>query len=59
MVQACLPAVPLIKTVTDGLGSVRKEMISFMEKWNSLLVISFNLPALGFWQVLQPPENEG
>lgn len=23
MVQACLPAVPLIKTVTDGLGSVR------------------------------------
>lgn len=25
MVQACLPAVPRIKTVTDGLGSERTE----------------------------------
>lgn len=41
MVQACLPAVPRIRTVTDGLGSVRTEMGSFMEEQDGLLVINF------------------
>lgn len=53
MVQACLPAVPRIKTVTDGLGSVKTEMLSIMEEQDDLLVIDFKLSVLGTWRVIQ------
>lgn len=39
MVQACLPAVPLISTVTDGLGSARTEMSCIMKQDNPLHLI--------------------
>lgn len=40
MVQACLPAVPLISTVTDGLGSARTETSRVMKQDNLLHLVS-------------------